>query len=217
LNQLKNLIETYGRWQALDIFISRIESNIHVDFSISIENSKSLLESISKQICSDKSCPLTGLESISKLVKIAFGQIGYEKKSHINVIAGSLTAITQELGELRNNVGTNSHGKTLEEIENRNNSLNEISKNFMLNTIESVACLMIHSYENENPRVSHKKEKINYMDNENFNEDFDEIYGQFSIGNDYSYFASDIFYNLEYPAYETASNNYTKNNEEVEE
>lgn len=214
MTQLKTLIETYGRWQELDIYIQRIESNINVDFSMSIENSKSLLESISKQICEDKQYTLTGLESISKLVKTAFSLIGFEKKSHVNVIAGSLTAITQELGELRNNVGTNSHGKTLEEIKNRNENLNEISKKFMLNTVESVACLMIHSFENENSRVSKHKEKIMYLANEDFNENFDEIYGEFKIGDDYSYLASEIFYNLEYPAYEIASNNYSKNEEE---
>lgn len=66
------------------MYDERIETHLLFDFSLCIENSKALLESISKEICDLKGTQLNGDESINKLVKCAFGSIGYETSTHIN-------------------------------------------------------------------------------------------------------------------------------------
>ena len=53
MEKLKKLIEQHGRWQPLDEYIQRIEAYLKSDFPISIENVKSLLESIAKERNSD--------------------------------------------------------------------------------------------------------------------------------------------------------------------
>ena len=51
MEKLKKLIEQYKYWSKLSVFIERIEMNLAVDFSISMENTKSLLEAVGKEIC----------------------------------------------------------------------------------------------------------------------------------------------------------------------
>ena len=72
MERLKTLIQQYSRWTPLSEYIERIEGFKHTDFSISIENSKSLLESIAKEICKQRSQPLTGTESVGKLIGLCF-------------------------------------------------------------------------------------------------------------------------------------------------
>jgi hypothetical protein len=108
MEKLKTLIEQYGRWQILELYIQRIEANINNDFSLAIENSKALLESIAKQICKEKKHQLKGDESVNKLVKAAFNLIGYEMNSHINVISGALSSIGHQIGNLRTAIGATS-------------------------------------------------------------------------------------------------------------
>ena len=51
---LERVIELYGRWSTLRDYIERIDAYVQSDFSLSLENAKSLLESICKEICTSK-------------------------------------------------------------------------------------------------------------------------------------------------------------------
>lgn len=44
MERLNRLIEQYGRWKELKTYTERIDAHIQSDFSLSLENSKSLLE-----------------------------------------------------------------------------------------------------------------------------------------------------------------------------
>jgi len=48
MKKLKKVIEQYGRWAVLSMYVERIETYIESDFSLCVENSKALLESIAK-------------------------------------------------------------------------------------------------------------------------------------------------------------------------
>lgn len=48
MERLRETISQYSRWNPLCIYIDRIEGHIESDFSLSIENAKSLLETIGK-------------------------------------------------------------------------------------------------------------------------------------------------------------------------
>ena len=202
MEKLKEVIEQYGRWNEYSTYLNRIEAHIDSDFSLCVENSKSLIEGISKEICKEKGVVLSGDENFNKLVKIAFDAIGYKREEYINIIGGSLSAIAHQLGNLRTAIGATSHGMTSEELKSRNDSLDNITKEFLINTIEIICCFLIRNFENENPRTTTTIdiEPLSYDDAPDFNDFWDELFGDFKMGA-YSYTASEVLYNLDPEAY----------------
>jgi len=107
------------------------------------------------------------------------------------------------MGELRNEIGSTSHGMSLKELNERNSKVDSLTKEFLIDSTVIVACFLIRNYENENPRMPvTDKTKLLFFDQEDFNDFWDENYGEFSMG-EYSYSASEILYNVDYPAYMT--------------
>lgn len=202
MKKLKSVIEQYGRWTEYSMYVDRIEAYIDSDFSLCVENSKSLVEGISKQICEEMNVPLSGTESFNKLVKLAFEAIGYKKDECINVIGGSLSAIAHQLGNLRTTVGATSHGMTSEELKKRNDSLNTTTKEFLIDSVEILGCFLIRNFESENSRVPVYLDRkfFSYEETQDFNEYWDEMFGDFGMG-DYSYTASEILYYVDNEAY----------------
>ncbi len=196
------------------VYVERIELHIDTDFSISLENSKSLLEGISKQICKDKQIALSGGENFHALIKTAFDAIGYEKGGFVNVVGGALSAIGQQLGKLRKEVGTTSHGGTSEQIERRNLVIDEISRDFLIDATDLVASFMIRNHENEILRREEQSlfDTLDYYEAEEFNASWDDSYGEFSMG-DYSYPASEILFNVDKQAYVTEYNTFNESPE----
>lgn len=202
MEKLKKVITQYGRWSVYTIYIERIEAHVSSDFSLCIENSKSLIEGICKQICNEKNVAFAVDEPFNRLVKTTFTAIGYQPGEHLNVISGSLSAIAQQLGNLRTALGATSHGKTIQELTARNDALDELSKEFLLDTVEIITCFLIRYHENENPRAAdtEEREMVAYLDAEEFNNSWDDIFGEFRMG-EYTYPASEILYNVDKQAY----------------
>ena len=206
MDKLKDKISQYGRWAPIDEYIVRIETHLDSDFSISLENAKALLESIGKEICKSKGKILAPDSSVNGVLKNAFNVLGYTSSNMVAQISSALATIGQQIGELRNDIGTSSHGKTLEELQNRNEAINQLTKFFLIDSIELVACFLISLYEGEHIEMYAPKE-IGYDDCEDFNEYWDELYGEFSMGG-YSYTASEILYNNDPNAYESEYRSY---------
>lgn len=204
MEKLKLVIEQYGRWAPLIEYVQRINSFKDADVSSAIENAKALLESISKNICNEKGYALKGDESINKLVKIAFTVVGYPAGKYMNVIGGSLSAIAHEIGNLRTEIGITSHGKTFEELGKRNSNLDQMTRDYLIETTEIVACFLIRHFENENPRVEPigltGEDEIKCSDCDEFNGYWDDEYGEFIMG-EYSFYASEILYDADRKAY----------------
>lgn len=202
MKKLKKVIEQYGRWSVYSMYVDRIEAHVDSDFSICVENSKSLIEGISKQICKEKGIAIASDEPFNRLVKTAFSAIGYLPGEHLNVISGSLSAIAQQLGNLRTALGSTSHGKTIEELTSRNETLDSLTKEFLIDTVEILTCFLIRNFENENPRKKAERleETLDYWEAEEFNDFWDDSFGEFQMGN-YSYSASEILFNVDKQAY----------------
>lgn len=202
MNKLKKTIEQYGRWAELSIYIGRIETHIESDFSHSLENAKALLETIGKEICQSKGIQLSETSSINGVLKNAFSSLGYTNSNLVNQIASALATIGQQVGELRNEIGISSHGKSLEEIRERNNRVDILTKEFLIDTVEIVSCFLIRNFENENPRKPKEslEDTLDYWEAEDFNEFWDDSFGEFEMGN-YSYSASEILFNVDKQAY----------------
>ncbi|NLW47611.1 MAG: abortive infection family protein [Firmicutes bacterium] len=201
MDKLKRVINQYGRWSDLTIYTERIEMFQVADFSQCVENAKALLETIGKEICSSKGILLDGTSSINSVLKKAFSAIGYSGETMVTQISSSLATIGQQIGEIRNEIGTISHGRSLEELRERNNKIDNLTKEFLIDSTIIIACFLIRTFENENPRILAPEEtQISYEDNADFNDFLDDIYGEFKM-RDYSFPASEILYNVDYPAY----------------
>lgn len=202
MNKLKKTIEQYEHWAELSIYIERIETNIESDFSHSLENAKALLETIGKEICRSKGIPLSETSSINGILKNAFSSLGYTNSSLVNQIASALATIGQQVGELRNEIGISSHGKSLEEIRERNNRVDILTKEFLTDTIEIISCFLIQNFENENSQkpIEPLEKKLEYREAEKFNEFWNNSFGKFEMGN-YVYSASEILFKTNKQAY----------------
>lgn len=211
MERLKKIIEQYGRWSGLTIYTDRIEAHLSTDFSHAIENAKALLESIGKEICESKGIELEPTASVNKVLRMAFTAIGYKNSSLVTQISSALATIGQNIGELRNDISPTSHGKSLEELKERNSKIDELTREFLIGTTVIVASFLIRTFENENPRgkKSNMEDKLLYIDNEPFNENWDGLYGEFEMGN-YSYPASEILFNVDYEAYMTEHEAFTE-------
>ena len=172
----------------------------------SIENAKALIEGISKQICKEKGISIADDVPFNRLVKTAFMAIGYPPGEYINVISGSLSAIAQQIGNLRSELGSTAHGKTIDELKSRNENMDSITKDFLIGTVEVLTCFLIRNYENENPRKKNEviEETIDYSDSEEFNEFWDIMFGEYEMGS-YSYPASEILFYVDNQAYVSES------------
>lgn len=204
MERLKNVIDQYGRWSNLAIYTNRIEGHLSTDFSHAVENAKALLESIGKEICSSKGVELGATPSTNSVMKKAFTAIGYPNENMVTQISTALATIGQQMGNLRNEIGITSHGKGLEELKARNDNIDELTKQFLVDTTVIVAAFLIRAYENENPRMATAPvdDKLLYNDNESFNEFLDNMYGEFVMGA-LSFPASEILFNVDFNAYQT--------------
>ena len=153
MERLKKVIEQYGRWSPLRDYTDRIEAHMATDFSHAIENAKALLETIGKEICDAKQINLGKSSSINAVLKNAFVAIGYNKDDLVAQISGSLANIGQNIGNLRNDISPTSHGKSLEELKERNNKVDALTREFLIDSTVIVAVLLIRAFENENPRI----------------------------------------------------------------
>jgi hypothetical protein len=211
MKRLNEVIEQYGRWADLKTYTERIEAHVQSDFSLSLENSKSLLETICKEICKSKGVVLGSKPTINSVLKTAFIAIGYPNTSHVTQISTGLATIGQQIGDLRNEIGTTAHGKSLDEIKERNSKVDELTKEFLIDSTEIVASFLIRNFENENPRSvgGTSEPKILLTDNPDFNEFWDESFNEFTMG-EYSYTASEILYHTDNEAYLTELKAYMK-------
>lgn len=208
MEKLRATIEQYGRWKELGQYIDRMEGHLETDFSVSVENAKALLESIGKEICSAKKVELSSTSSINGVLKSAFLALGYPNENLVNQVSRSLANIGGEIGNLRNEISPTSHGKSLDELKERNNKVDALTRCFLIDSTLVVAVFLIRAFEERKDAVvladaeMAKDELLNYDELEYFNSFWDEAYGEFQMG-EYSYLASEILFNVDYQAYET--------------
>lgn len=201
MQRLKTILAKHGNWEPYNEYIVRIEGYQTTDFSLCIENSKALLEGISKEICSKKGIELEKASSMSGCLKTAFKALGYPATSTILQIGTAIANVGQQMGNFRNEVGTTAHGKTVEELQNRENSIHELTGNFLIQATSIVCCFLIEAFETDKP-LKPVEEEVDYDENESFNEFWDEQYGEFEMG-DYSFFASEVLFSNDPEAYKT--------------
>ncbi len=192
----------------MTIYIDRMEAHLESDFSHSLENAKALLEAIGKEICKVRGVELKADSSINGVLKNAFSTLGYTNTNLVNQISSALATIGQQVGELRNEIGATSHGRSLDEIRERNNKVDLLTREFLIDSTMVVAVFLIRAFEDrkeiEKPPIveAQPEVRIDYFEASVFNDLWDDAYGEFAM-EDYSYTASEILYSVDYKAYKT--------------
>jgi hypothetical protein len=209
VQKVKTILEKYSRWQPLSEYIERIEGYSNTDFTVCVENSKSLLESIAKEICQQKNQPLAGNESVSKVLGLSFGCLGYAPSDTIRQIGTAIANIGQQMGNFRNEIGATAHGKTLDELRNRETTIHDLTGDFLLQSTELVACFLIEAFETDNP-LKQEEVPVKFQDNPEFNDYWDDIYGELVMSEDYTYMASEVLFYVDNEAYKTELKEYKK-------
>jgi len=222
MDKLRTTIEQYTRWKALDIYIDRMEAHLETDFSHSVENAKALLETIGKEICNAKGVDIAITSSINGVLKKAFTVLGYSGDELVASVSGSLANIGQQVGNLRNDISPTSHGKSLDELRERNNKVDILTREFLIDSTLVVAVFLIRTFEERKDIdvkemiPSEEGERVSYDDAEDFNESWDQSFGEFQMG-EYSFVASEILYGLDYQAYATEYKLFGDTEAELEE
>src|SRR5690625_4238439 len=145
---------------------------------------------------------LNSNSSINGVMKQCFASLGYSNSSMVQQISRSLGNIGQQIGDLRNDIGLTAHGKSLEEIKQRNDKVDELTREFLIDSIETVCIFIIRNFENKKKKEATEQleDTLDYFEVEDFNEFWDDSFGEFQMG-DYSYTASEILFNVDKQAY----------------
>jgi len=211
MNKLRKVIASYSHWADLSIYLERIETHIEIDFSHSLENAKALLETIGKEICNRNGRSLSPTSSINGVLKNAFSSMGYTNTSLVNQISSALATIAQQVGELRNEIGISSHGKSLEELNNRNSKVDILTREFLIDTVETISIFLIRNFETKKEKQLSEDllKTLDYWEAEDFNESWDDSFGEFTMG-DYAFPASEILFNVDKQAYVSEYKTFTE-------
>lgn len=206
MDKLRTTIEQYSQWKELALYIDRIEGALVSDFSLALENAKSLLETIGKEICKVKG-EVLGTDDFHHIIKKAFSALGYSNSDMVNQISRSLSSIALQIGTLRSEISPTAHGKTLAELRERNSRVDVLTREFLKDSTVIVAVFLIRAFEERKDSAAvpvtelMQQEPLDYAELEAFNAFLDDTYGEFTMGN-CSYPASEILYNVDYMAYE---------------
>lgn len=204
MERLRDLIKQYSRWKNLEIYLNRIELNLNGDFEVAIGNTKSLIEAICKTILDErKTYQYTRSEKINKLVRKTMEALNIKQDKTISEFTNGLIKASQTLGELRNNIDSSAHGKSLLSVDN--NPIEELTLYFLINSVETLACFLIEFYEIEHPRKIEKE--LNYTELNNFNQFLDQKHGDIEILGAY-YSLSEILFHIDKIAYKDQHQKY---------
>ncbi len=206
MERLKLILEKYSRWQSYGEYVERILLTKEEDFSVCVENAKSLIEGIAKEICNLKKQPLASNESMGRLLSLSFGCLGFHPSNTIRQIAQSVSNIGQQMGIYRNEIGSISHGRTIKELEDRKLQVDSYTSDFLLSSVENLCSFLIEAFETEYP-LPQIEPDINYDDEIDFNNYWDEMFAEYKM-NDYSFTPSEVLYSCDPKAYKVELNNF---------
>ncbi|MBV5296764.1 MAG: abortive infection family protein [Rhodoferax sp.] len=218
MEKLKATLAQYSRWQPYGIYVDRMEGHLELDFSVSVENAKALLEGIGKEICDAKCIPLANAPAIGTVLKTAFRALGYNGEQLVTQVSTSLANIGQLIGTLRNEISPTSHGKSLKELIERNDKIDLLTRDFLIDSTLVIAVFLIRAFEERQSDVAAPPDEAangipEYEENEAFNNFWDESFGDFAMGQ-YSYPASEILFNVDLLAYQAEYKAFVESEDE---
>lgn len=216
MEKLNELIEKHRTWSDLKLQITSISYEVDAGMlEKAIGASKSLLESICRTILDREREAYLKTDNINKLAKKTMNKLGLEQNGGINKFSNSLVSSMQFLGELRNDLDTQSHGRSLNVSPPK---IDPISAHFLVQSTELIACFLISFYEEKNSISISLEEKnpeiLTEFDNledfdklPEFNEYLDSAYDDIKLF-DIPYPMSKVLFFVDRDAYKNAYNDY---------
>lgn len=206
MERLRQLIDQYSRWQGLEEYCVRIDGYLKKDFSIAVENTKALLESVCKTILQEREAEYGVNDSVQQLMTKTVGVFDSEHSEQLKQISRSLVNIAKNLAEVRNSVAKVSHGQHVDALGDE--ALDAMSAAFLASSTESIACFLIEFYEQVFPRKTPER-ALRIEDHQDFNGYLDEeAFEPVQVlrqGGElaYEYNASEVLFSVEPLAYQT--------------
>ena len=214
MRKTQSFIDANVKWQALGDYVLRIETYRASSPGLVIENCKSLVESIFKTILVEtnskteadlKECDIGNL--YKQVKKVLF----FEEKGYLNIIGSFSSAISK----FRNKLGETSHGKDIYTLENNRTALFDDEILFLLSTTDNISYFLLSYYKNLYPAYAEKRKELEYEDNQEFNEWFDDTEETVSLGG-VSLSPSRVLFDGDTEAYKTSLSEYLGKNELIE-
>jgi len=217
MEKLNELIEKHRTWSNLKLQITSISYEVDAGMlEKAIGASKSLLETICKTILDSEGELYTPNDNINKLAKKTMQKLGLEQSGAINKFSNSLVSSMQFLGELRNDVDSQSHGRSLNASPPK---IDPISTHFLVQSTELIGCFLISFYEQKKSISISLEEKtspdiLTEFDNleefeklQEFNEYLDSAFGDIKLF-DIPYPTSKVLFLVDRDAYKNAYSDY---------
>jgi hypothetical protein len=196
---IKEIIGNQGRFSKLLLYTSKIEDSLNTNPNETIEVSKALIETICKTINKDLGHELTDTRNFPEMVRETLLKIpfiiklnGRDAEATEKVCKNVLT-LCQGLSEFRNNHGFSSHGQDIEE-EQADITLAKL----IYKSTDVIGGFLLEIHTNFTSLENLKR--LYYEDYPDFNEWYDELYGQAEIGQ-YNYPSSEALYKTDIEAY----------------
>ena len=104
MERLRQLIEQYSRWKGLEEYCIRIDGYLNNDFSIAVENTKALMESVCKTILREKNVEYGTGDTLQQLMTKTVGVFDSDHSDQLKQITRNLINIAKNLAEVRNSV-----------------------------------------------------------------------------------------------------------------
>ncbi len=178
MEKLKKAILWKNRRDGLVSYISLVEENKTTNPNASLDWAKSILESISKTILSDKSIPYRTDTSIDQLVKMAFTSLPvFTKLTSTEIektksLLGSFCNISKIMWEFRNIHGFFSHGQDLEW-----GKFDGYLLELVISSSDLLASFLVISHAED----LKDRSRMYYEEHNNFNSYIDEISNQLEV------------------------------------
>ena len=207
MEKTQSFIDANVKWKTLGNYVLRIETYRISSPELVVENCKALVESIFKTILVElnseneeslKTNTINGL--FGKVKKKLF----YEKQSYTNIIG----SFSKTISEYRNKHGEISHGKDIYALESNRSALLNDEIFFLLSMTDNISYFILSYYNSLFPILAAKK-KIEYEDNQQFNEWFDTKEEAISLGG-VLLLPSRVLFDGDIEAYKINLNEYIK-------
>lgn len=203
MEKLKQLIEKYGKWQGLKIYVDKIDYFLDADFGAAVGCGKSLIECICKTILDEQNHQYDKNPTVNHLVKKTCIALKIENNL-VSQFANSMVTASQRLGEIRNAIDTSSHGHSLSSEKSK--KIEGITVYFLINSVEAIACFLLEFYEIEHP-LRNQPQDISYESFQDFNDYLDNLHGDINVAG-LSYPASEVLFLIDAIAYQNKYQEY---------
>ncbi|QQG52741.1 MAG: abortive infection family protein [Candidatus Falkowbacteria bacterium] len=178
MQKLKEVITGKSRWNGLLSYISLVEENKTSNPNASLDGAKSILETISKTILSDKNISYRSDESVGNLVKLAFSSLPiFTKFSEIEAekskaILNAFATISNSVGMFRNDHGFFAHGQDLQ-----SEKFDRYLLDLAISSSDLLASFLIISHAED----LKDRKRVYYEENDEFNRYIDETSEEYPI------------------------------------